>query len=72
MAQDGDQAEGCGLALCEACVEDLGDCGGSLEIMLQVLTDEPSEARPAGLRADYELLKYDGLLKRYLVWSESN
>jgi hypothetical protein len=72
MAQDDGQGEGCGLALCEACVEDLGDCGGSLEIMLQVLTDEPSEARPAGLRADYELLKYDGLLKRYLVWSESN
>jgi hypothetical protein len=34
--------------------------------MLQVLEDKPSEARPAGLRADYELLKEDGLLMRYL------
>lgn len=58
--------EGCGLALCEACVEDLENCGGSLETMLQVLEDKPSEARPAGLRADYELLKEDGLLRRYL------
>jgi hypothetical protein len=72
VAQDGDHGEGCGLVLCEACVEDLRSCGGSLETMLQALTDEPSEARPVGLRADYELLKQDGLLMRFLVWSESN
>jgi predicted type IV restriction endonuclease len=34
--------------------------------MLQVLEDKPNEDRPAGLRADYELLKEDGLLMRYL------
>jgi hypothetical protein len=72
MAQDEDQGDRCGLALCDACVEDLGGCGGSLETMLQAIVDEPSEVRPVGLRADYELLKHDGLLMRFLVWSESN
>lgn len=69
MAQELEPGEGCGLALCEPCVKDLQKCGGSLETMLQALEDKPSEARPAGLRADYELLKEDGLLMRYLISS---
>ena len=64
--QEGQPGEGCGLALCEACGIDLELCDGSLETMLQVLADKPSKDRPAGLRADYELLKEDGLLMRYL------
>lgn len=59
-------AEGCGLALCEACVVALRRCDGSLEAMLQVLEDEPSEERPLGLRADYGLLKQDGLLMGFV------
>lgn len=66
LEQEAQPVGGCGLALCEACVTDLELCDGSLETMLQVLEDKPSEARPAGLRADYELLKEDGLLMRYL------
>ena len=66
LEQQGQYGDGCGLALCEACVTDLETCGGSLETMLQVLEDKPSEARPTGLRADYEFLKEDGLLMRYL------
>jgi len=69
LAQKAQHGEGCGLALCEACVKDLEDCGGSLETLLQNLEDKPSEARPAALRADYELLKEDGLLMRYLKHS---
>lgn len=68
LAQEERLGEGCGLALCEQCVSDLEDCDGSFEIMLQLLEKVPSEARPAGLRADYELLKQDGLLMRYLNW----
>ena len=66
MESDVQPGEGCGLALCGPCVTDLQECGGSLETLLQALEDRPSEARPAGLRADYELLKEDGLLMRYL------
>ena len=66
LGQETQPGEGCGLALCEACFTDLEICGGSLETMLQILEDEPGEARPTGLRADYELLKEDGLLMRYL------
>lgn len=66
LVQEGQPGEGCGLALCEACGIDLELCDGSLETMLQVLEDKPSKDRPAGLRADYELLKEDGLLMRYL------
>ena len=66
LVQEGQPGEGCGLALCEACGIDLELCDGSLETMLQVLADKPSKDRPAGLRADYELLKEDGLLMRYL------
>ena len=66
VGQEMQPGEGCGLALCEPCVADLEICGGSLETMLQVLD---GEARPAGLRADYELLKEDGLLMRYLKHS---
>jgi hypothetical protein len=66
VGQDVQPGGGCGLALCEACVGDLELCGGSLETLLQALEDKPSEARPTGLRADYELLREDGLLMRYL------
>ena len=69
MESEVQPVEGCGLALCESCVTDLQECGGSLETLLQALEDRPSEARPAGLRADYELLKEDGLLMRYLKHS---
>lgn len=69
LEQEVQPGEGCGLALCEACVADLEDCGESLETMLQALEDKSSEARPMGLRADYELLKEDGLLMRYLKHS---
>jgi hypothetical protein len=69
VAQEGEMGEGCGLTLCKPCVADLRRCGGSLDTMLQALVDELSEARPAGLRADYDLLKNDGLLARYLNWS---
>lgn len=69
LAQEEERGEGCGLALCEPCVKDFEDSGGSLETMLRDLEDKPNEARLAGLRADYELLKEDGLLMRYLKHS---
>jgi hypothetical protein len=69
VEQEVQPGEGCGLALCEPCSIDLEKCGGSLDTVLQALEDRPSEARPTGLRADYELLKEDGLLMRYLKHS---
>jgi hypothetical protein len=66
LGQEIERGEGCGLALCELCVVDLGRCGGSLEKMLQRLKDELTTARPLGLRADSGLLKQDGLLMGYL------
>jgi hypothetical protein len=61
-----EEREGCGLALCEVCVVDLGKCGGSFEKLLQNLEDERTDERPLALRADFGLLKADGLLMGYL------
>jgi len=72
VEQELQPGEECGLALCEPCLADLQTCGGSLETMLQALEEKPSEARPAGLRADHELLKQDGLLMRYLNHSNAS
>jgi hypothetical protein len=72
VEQEVHSGEGCGMSMCEPCVTDLRDYGGSLETMLQALEEKPSEARPAGLRADYELLKQDGLLMRYLKHSTTS
>jgi hypothetical protein len=69
LEQQIERGEGCGLALCELCVVDLGKCGGSFEKMLQQLKDELTTERPLGLRADSGLLKRDGLLMGYLRWS---
>ena len=63
---------GCGLSLCEYCMLNLtGSYDGDLQMMLAGLqgADEPSAERPFGLRADAELLKQDGLLMRYVLWS---
>ena len=40
-----------------------------LQRMLREIKDEPSKERMLGLRADYELLKEDGLLMRYVLSS---
>jgi hypothetical protein len=69
LEQEYERGEGCGLALCELCVADLGRFGGSFEEMLQELKDELTTERPLGLRADYGLLKQDGLLMGYLQYS---
>jgi hypothetical protein len=69
LEQEYERGEGCGLALCRLCVVDLGKCGGSFEKMLQQLKDELTTERPLGLRADYGLLKQDGLLMGYLQYS---
>ena len=62
--------EGCGLVLCEHCAVTLaGGYDGDLQNMLAEAKDEASEQRPLGLRADWELLKQDGLLVRYVMWS---
>jgi hypothetical protein len=66
LEQEVEMREGCGLALCESCVVDLGRCGGSFEELLQRLEDDPDPNRPLGLRADYVLLKQDGLLMGHL------
>ena len=42
---------------------------GDLQKMLAELKDEPSKERMFGLRVDWELLKQDGLLMRYVLWS---
>ena len=44
---------------------------GDLQQMLSVLKDEPSDERPLGLRADWSLLKQDGLLMRYVLWANT-
>ena len=69
-AQQVETGEGCGLALCNLCVVDLRKCNGSFEKMLQKLEDELGDEtapdRLLGLRADYALLKLDGLLMGHL------
>ena len=66
----GEGQDGCGLLVCEHCMVQLtGIYDGDLQKMLPELIDEVSEDRVFGLRADYELLKEDGLLMRYVLWS---
>lgn len=61
------EGEGCGLALCEHCARELHEHDGYFDGMLQGLVHEASEERPVGLRADCELLKWDGLLRKYML-----
>ncbi|RMX98739.1 hypothetical protein D0868_09925 [Hortaea werneckii] len=62
----GHECQGCGLSLCETCMLSLADKHkGDLHQMLSVLKDEASDERPLGLRADWSLLKQDGLLMRF-------
>ncbi|KAI7281450.1 hypothetical protein KC345_g4133 [Hortaea werneckii] len=68
----GHECQGCGLSLCETCMLNLADKHkGDLQQMLSVLKDEPSDERPLGLRADWSLLKQDGLLMRYVLWANA-
>lgn len=70
MDEDGEQAAGCGLLLCEACSLCLdSEFQGNLQTMLARMEDGISEERPLGLRADWSLLDQKGLLMRYVVWS---
>ena len=65
-----DGSHGCGLRLCEQCaVVVTGSYDGDLQNMLPEMKDEPTEERMLGLRADYELLREDGLLMQYVLWS---
>lgn len=64
-----EHGEGCGLVVCECCMVLLsGMYDGDLQKMLCGIKDEATEERIFGLRADYELLKEDGLLMRYVLW----
>ncbi|KAI6829490.1 hypothetical protein KC340_g9720 [Hortaea werneckii] len=68
----GHECQGCGLSLCETCMLSLTDKHkGDLHQMLNVLKDEASDERPLGLRADWSLLKQDGLLMRYVLWANA-
>ncbi|KAI7315770.1 hypothetical protein KC315_g10969 [Hortaea werneckii] len=68
----GHECQGCGLSLCETCMLSLADKHkGDLHQMLSVLKDEASDERPLGLRADWSLLKQDGLLMRYVLWANT-
>ena len=42
---------------------------GDLQKMLPKLVDKPTQERMLGFRADYELLKEDGLLMKYVLWN---
>ena len=65
-----DEGEGCGLKLCDDhMVSLMREFDGNLQTMLIELKDEPTEKRILGLRADYEFLKEDGLLMRYVLGS---
>ncbi|KAK4540647.1 hypothetical protein LTR36_008978 [Oleoguttula mirabilis] len=66
----GEPCAGCGLSLCEPCMLSLtGVYDGDWQTMLAELKDELSAEKPLGLRADFELLKQDGLLMRHVLWS---
>ncbi|KAI6813823.1 hypothetical protein KC332_g14487 [Hortaea werneckii] len=67
----GHVCQGCGLSLCETCMNLADKHRGDLQQMLSVLKDEPSDERPLGLRADWSLLKQDGLLMRYVLWANA-
>lgn len=59
--------KGCGLKVCETCAVKLQTTHeGKLGTMLKYLDDEVTEDYKAGLRADVELLRMDGPLKRYM------
>lgn len=60
--------QGCGLKLCGRCRVALA-CAfdGDLQKMLGGLKDESTEEKMLGLRADWDLLKQDGLLMRFLL-----
>lgn len=65
--RDGDR-NGCGLLLCEHCAVTLtGVYDGDLQNMLPEMEDKPTKERMVGLRADYELLREDGLLMKYIL-----
>lgn len=66
LEQQVEEGEGCGLTLCGSCEADMKRYDGSFEAMLQHLEEDDREI---GLRADYELLKQDGLLMGYLRYS---
>ncbi|KAK3709356.1 hypothetical protein LTR37_010917 [Vermiconidia calcicola] len=62
--------QGCGLLLCEICTVALaGLYDGDLQNMLPELKDEPTKEKMFGLRADYELLRQDGLLMKFILSS---
>ena len=66
------ESNGCPLMLCESCMVVLtGVHDGDLQKMLPEMKDEVTDEKMLGLRADYELLKEDGLLMRYVLWSSS-
>lgn len=59
--------KGCGLKVCATCAVKLQTTHeGKLGTMLKYLDDEVTEDYKAGLRADVELLRMDGPLKRYM------
>ena len=59
--------KGCGLKVCATCAVKLQTTHeGQLGTMLKYLDDEVTEDYKAGLRADVELLRMDGPLKRYM------
>nr|POE66003.1 hypothetical protein CFP56_57693 [Quercus suber] len=61
----------CGLALCVVCATELESARyrGNLQALLMDLQETGNEDRPLGLRADWELLKADGLLARFVRWT---
>ena len=66
----GDDGAGCGLLVCEHCMALLaGMYDSNLQKMLPELTDEPTQERMLGLRADHELLREDGLLMKHVLWN---
>ena len=68
-----DGSGACGLTLCDQCMAMLvGSYKSDLQAMLPDLKDEPTEERMFGLRADYELLREDGVLMRYVLWNSES
>jgi hypothetical protein len=58
----------CGMLLCEHdMVLFTGVYNSDLQEMLRHIEDASSDQRPLGLRADYELLKEDGLLMKFIL-----
>lgn len=62
-----EETSGCGLLLCEGCALDLvEDHDGDMHGFLGSMTEETTDERPFGLRADAELLRPDGPLARHM------